>query len=120
MTPEIANPQSLKDRLADLDRMATETFPDGTRGWLAGAIREGIIRKLEEDRAAQRTVAQQIEAVLTSGLTGAELCAALRTHFGQATRADVFLGVALAITVMEARVTLAETEMKITRLEGAQ
>jgi len=122
MTQEtkISNPQPMAARLAELSDMADRALanePGG--GWLARAIRDRIIAKLEENRSLGRTVAQDIEAVLTSGLTGPHLTAELWARFSKASRADVFFGVVMAITIMEARATLAETEMAIMQMERA-
>ena len=128
MLASAQHPQPTAARLAELretaDRLDAETRVRGepSHGWLARAIHDSIAAKLEENRTAFRTVAHDVETVLTSGLSGLTLNAELRARFPTTSRSDVFLGAAMAITVMEARVTLAETEMAIMRacLEAVQ
>lgn len=60
----------------------------------------------------------QFADLLTSGLVGEELTAALRKHFADISRADVFLGVRIAISIFVADQLEANLERDAARAEG--
>ncbi len=104
---------SLAQRLADLERIAAEqeaVTPGG--GWLARLFAERIAAEIEAGRPPP--IESQIEGLLTSGLTGAALLRELWARFGQASRSEVFAGVAMAATVLVARAALAEIDAAVT------
>lgn len=69
-------------------------------------------------------VADQLADLMMSGATGMQLVALLREHLSHATRDDVFLGIGLAMSLIEADrvglihdLTVAENRLAV--LEGA-
>jgi hypothetical protein len=58
-------------------------------------------------------VSEALADLLTSGLCGRTLLNALFDQFGDAKRFEVFLGVAMAFSLFEARLTLAEMEVEL-------
>lgn len=105
-------------RISELNALADSLAEERGGGWLARAIAEGLARELEA--AAPPTPAEALaELIGSSGLVGRHLEAALWGHFADLSRADVFAGVALAATHIEARLTLAALESRISRAELA-
>jgi hypothetical protein len=107
------------ERLADLDAISTTLAAEKGGGWLAAAVAESIAAELDRQAAAP-TPPERIQALLISGLVGARLNRELWARFPDAGRADVFAGVAMAVTVLEARTALAEIEAAIVATERAE
>ena len=86
---------------------------------IEGAARESAapLVTTAETMAATQSTAEDLADLLTSGLVGRQLIGELWRRFDRATRWDVFLGVALAATLMEARITLAEVERDLAQAE---
>jgi hypothetical protein len=101
----------LSQRIDDLHDIADGLCSEASGGWLARSIADGV----EAEMAASKppTPAEAIAELITSGLVGRHLQAALWRHFATASRGDVFLGIALAATIFEGKVTLAELERAI-------
>lgn len=102
-------------RITDLRAVADTLADERSGGWLANSIAAGIAQALEAQH--KPTVAEQISDLLISGLTGRLLLAELRRRFSQASRGDVFLGIAMAASWTEAWITLAEVERDIAQAE---
>lgn len=95
----------------------------------------GAVREVDISRAIAYTQARQhrLEAAdrlerlpaalmadcMLSGLTGKALSDALRHHFPNAKRADVYLAVGLALAVLQADLTIGQMELALHRDEGA-
>jgi hypothetical protein len=104
---------SLSDRLAELEAAADRLDAEERgAGWLNRALAESV-RKALDNRAPEPTEAQRIEALLTSGLSGLSLHSELWSRFGAASRADVFAGVAAAVTALLAEVALARLDFQL-------
>ena len=57
--------------------------------------------------------AREISEVMTSGLSGRQLLDELMSRFGDAKRYDVFLGISIAVTLMQADLTIATETIRI-------
>jgi hypothetical protein len=69
---------------------------------------------------ADHSVASELAELLTSGVTGMQLLAKLRERFPHAGRADVFFGVAIAISLFEAdRIELLAELLAAEKSEGS-
>jgi hypothetical protein len=113
-------PQSLTERLAELTDIADHRLADEDGGgWLARAIRDSTIAKLEENRKPESTTSEDIASLATAGLPIWLFLQELRRRFGQVSRHDVFLAFAATVQIMEARVTLAQLDVAITKGERA-
>ena len=102
-------PYSIAQRLAELDAVIAgqdEVRPGG--GWLARAVRDHLLSEIEASKPPTR--AEEVAALLTSGMVGAPLLRELWARFGMIGRSDVFVGAALAVTMLDARITLAELD----------
>jgi hypothetical protein len=111
-----ARPYTIAQRLHDLDRIIAEqdaSEPGG--GWLARAVKERVLANLAALKPP--SPAHEIEALLTSGLTGSSLARELWARFATAARADVFAGMAGAVTILAARATLAELDTAVAATE---
>jgi hypothetical protein len=108
---------SLSDRLAELEATADRLDAEERgAGWLNRAIAASVRKELDS-RTPEPTEAQRIEALLTSGLSGLSLHAELWSRFGAASRADVFAGVAAAVTVLIAESELDRLDFQL-RIKG--
>ena len=67
------------------------------------------------DDKMKTETAQEIAALLTSGLHGTSLLSELQRRFSHAKRYDVFLGVTLAMTLYEADLSILQAEAAITQ-----
>jgi len=102
-------PYSVAEHLAGLDEtIAKQEAHQRGGGWLARTVQDALLAKIEANKPPSPD--REIEAVLVSGLAGAALLNEMWARFGQATRWDVFLGVASAVTILTARATLAEID----------
>jgi hypothetical protein len=75
-------------------------------------------RQSEHDRQAAEMPAVAMAEWIASGLCGVTLSNALHTHFPDARRADVYLGIALGVAWLQAEVTIARMETALLRQEG--
>jgi hypothetical protein len=110
---------SASRRIAELNTVAESLRDERGGGWLARRIAEGIVEELEASKPPTPLEAIA-ELIASSGLVGRHLEAALWRHFADLSRADVFAGVALAASLVEARITLAELEFRIAGAEMAE
>jgi hypothetical protein len=98
---------SAEKRIAELDRLVAEREADGDNPWLARAIREAVQRSLEA--SLQGPFAhEEMAQVLLSGLTGTALLAELWRRFPSIRRADVYAAAALAVTLLQTDIVLAQ------------
>lgn len=72
-------------------------------------------RQAETDRRLERIPAAALADCMVSGLSGKPLSDALRHHFPNAMRADVYLAAGLAVAILQADLTLAHMELAILR-----
>jgi hypothetical protein len=105
-------------RISELGAIETSLAEEPGGGWLARAIRDGLERELGANRPP--TTAEVMADLISCGLSGRPLLAELWSRFAGASRADVFTAIALATAILEARLTLAETERNIATAPGAE
>lgn len=77
-------------------------------------------RRLEAGRRLDRIPAADIADCIVSGLSGRALSDALRHHFPNAKRADVYLAIGLAMAILQADMTIGQMELAILRDERAR
>lgn len=76
-------------------------------------------RQADLDRQADGLPAAALADLIASGLSGFALASALTRHFPNAKRADVYLGVGLAIAILQADLTMSRMQIGALREVGA-
>jgi len=117
MSEAITALSTARRRIADLNTIieVQEALEPGG-GWFARMFRDTLLTQLDAQKP--RTNSEELAAILTSGLAGLSLLRELWDRFPSASRSDVYLGVAIAITTLRASLQLAELDAAVAVAEA--